>query len=144
MKTYNEAATGAVLRARELRRDSTECEKLLWNGLRTKLRDHKWRRQMPVGPYFVDFACVAEKLVIEIDGGQHAIAEGYEATRTRFLQAKGYRILRFWNNEVSENVEGVLQRIAASLSTSPSRGFAAHPSPIGRGREARSAGSVRS
>ena len=64
MKVYDEARTGAVLRARQLRRSSTDAEKRLWRSLRSKLPQFKWRRQMPVGPYFVDFACFAEKLIV--------------------------------------------------------------------------------
>ena len=143
MRTYDDARTGAVLRARDLRRDSTEAEKILWRELREKLKTHKWRRQMPVGPYFADFACHAEKLIVELDGGQHAVRTDFDTTRSRYLATHGYRVLRFWNNEVVENVDGVMERIAEELSTSPSRGFAAYPSPAGRGREARSAGRVR-
>ncbi len=98
---------------------------------------------MPIGPYFVDFACFAEHLVIELDGGQHADATAYDEARTRFIEAKGYRVLRFWNNEVLSNTDGVLERIAENFLASPSRGVAAHPSPAGRGREARSAAGVR-
>ena len=121
MKTYDTARTGAVLRARSLRRDSTVAEQRLWSALRQALPQYRWRRQMPVGPYFVDFACFAERLVIELDGGQHAVAAGYDATRTSFIAARGYRVLRLWNNEVVENLDGVLQAIAAQLASSPSR-----------------------
>ena len=98
---------------------------------------------MPIGPYFADFACFAERLVIEIDGGQHANDVGYDETRTKFIQAEGYRVLRFWNNDVLINADGVLQTISEQIAASPSRGVAAYPSPAGRGREARSAGRVR-
>jgi hypothetical protein len=117
---------------------------------------------MPVGPYVPDIACFASRLVVELDGGQHAEAADYEAARTRFIEAQGYRVIRFWNNDVMQNLDGVLETIATSLpplaqgagrgegehvsskgSPSPSRGFAAHPSPKGRGSEARSAGRVR-
>ena len=143
MKTYDTARTGASLRARDLRRDSTDVEKKLWRALREQLPDVKWRRQMPVGPYFVDIACFAARLVIELDGGQHGEVGEYDAARTRFITGQGYRVLRFWNNDVSDNLGGVLEAIALALSSSPSRGFAAHPSPTGRGKEARSAGRVR-
>ena len=124
MKTYDTARTGASLRARQLRRNSTEVEKRLIRALRGKLPGFKWRHQMPVGPYFADVACFAEHLVIELDGGQHAVASEYDAVRTRFIEAQGYRVIRFWNNEVMENVEGVLEAIASALSSSPSRRFA--------------------
>jgi very-short-patch-repair endonuclease len=116
MKVYDEARTGAVLRARQLRRSSTDAEKRLWRALRSKLPQFKWRRQMPVGPYFADFACFAEKLIIELDGGQHATAADYDAERTRFLETQGYRALRFWNNDVLSNTDGVLECIARTLS----------------------------
>jgi very-short-patch-repair endonuclease len=113
VKVYDEARTGAVQRARGLRRASTEAEKRLWCALRVKLPQFKWRRQMPIGPYFVDFACFAEKLIIE---------------------ALGYRVLRFWNNDILSNTNGVLERIMQELSTSPSRSCAAGPSlSLGRG-----------
>ena len=143
MRVYDAAKSGSVQRARQLRRDSTDAEKRLWRGLRSKLPQYKWRRQMPVGPYFVDLACFAEKLIIELDGGQHAeAAAGYDAVRTRSLEAQGYRVLRFWNHDVLSNTEGVLGRIVEVLSTSPHRAFGAHPYPDGRGGEALNAGMV--
>jgi len=135
VKTYDEAKTGAVQRARQLRRASTEAEKKLWRALRSKLPQYKWRRQMPVGPYFTDFACFAEMLIVELDGGQHAAAADKDAARTAFLAAQGYRVLRFWNNDVLSNSDGVLQAIGENLSTSPSHSFAAGPSlSLGRGQ----------
>jgi very-short-patch-repair endonuclease len=116
VKTYDEAKTGAVLRARQLRRDSTKAEKRLWRELRAKLPQYKWRRQMPVGPYFADFACFAERLIVELDGGQHAEALEYDEARTRFIGAQGYCVLRFWNNDVLANIDGVLTRVAEVLS----------------------------
>ena len=124
MKTYEDAKTGAVLRARQLRRASTDAEKRLWRALRSKLPDRKWRRQMPVGPYVVDFACFAEKLVIELDGGQHADALSYDEVRSHFIRAQGYRVLRFWNNDVLSNTPGVLERITQSLSPREREGAA--------------------
>ena len=140
MLTYDHARTGAVARARELRRNATDAEKLVWRALRSSLPQFKWRRQMPIGPYFVDFACFAEKLVIELDGGQHAEAVEQDAARTRFLEAQGYRVIRFWNNDVLGNPDGVIVRIAEALSTSPSRSQAAGPSlSQGRGNVAEAA-----
>jgi very-short-patch-repair endonuclease len=132
MKTYEEAKKGAFVRARQLRRASTDAEKRLWRALRSRLPQYKWRRQMPVASYFVDFACFAERLVIELDGGQHATAGEYDAARSRFIEAQGYRILRFWNNDVLGNTNGVLERIADALS-SPSRCSATGPS-LSQGR----------
>ena len=132
MKSYESASEGAVKRARQLRRDSTEAEKRLWRALRSKLPQYKWRRQMPVGSYFVDFACFAEKLIVELDGGQHATATTYDERRTRFIEELGYRVLRFWNHDALRNTDGVLETIAAELS-SPSRSSAAGPS-LSQGR----------
>ena len=124
MKTYDEARTGAVLRARQLRRNSTDAEKHLWRAPRSALPQHKWRRQMPIGPYLADFGCFAEKLVIELDGGQHADASDGDAVRTRVMNARGFRVIRFWNNDVLSNTDGVLERIADSLSASPAHSCA--------------------
>ncbi|MEZ5696704.1 MAG: DUF559 domain-containing protein [Sphingomonadaceae bacterium] len=98
-------------RARQLRRDSTDVERKLWSRLRNRgLCNLKFRRQAAIGPYYVDFLCHDRRLVVELDGGQHS-AEA-EAARTAYLAGKGYRVIRFWNNEVSENIDGVLERIA--------------------------------
>jgi very-short-patch-repair endonuclease len=136
MRNYDQARTGAVLRARQLRRDSTDAEKRIWRALRSSLPEFKWRRQLPIGPYFADLACFAEKLVVELDGGQHAESVAYDAARTRYLEAQGYRVIRFGNNDVLGNLEGVIQAVAAELSSSPSRSDAAGPSlSQGRGVE---------
>lgn len=88
---------------------------------------------MPIGPYFADFACFAAKLIIELDGGQHAERVEYDEKRSHFIEAQGYRTLRFWNNDVLSNTHGVLERIAEELSSSPSRTSGAGPS-LSRGR----------
>ena len=134
MLTYDTARTGSVSRARDLRRNSTDAERKLWRALRSKLPQHKWRRQMPIGPYSADFACFAEKLIVELDGGQHGETADYDARRSEFLREQGYRVIRFWNPEVLSNTYGVLERIAAELSTSPSHCSAMGPSlSLGRG-----------
>ncbi len=118
MRTYDHQPSGTIDRARKLRRDSTEAEKLLWRALR-EAKLAKFRRQMPVGPYFTDFACFAERLVVELDGGQHS--PEIDAARTRFIETQGYRVLRFWNNDVLENVEGVVAAISNALPPLPLR-----------------------
>lgn len=118
----------------------TKPERVLWRALRETLPDFHWRKQVPFGPYFADFASHSAKLIIEVDGGQHAGALHYDETRTRFLETQGYRVLRFWNNDVLSNTDGVLERIAEALaghSSSPSHAFGAGPSlSHGRGVEA--------
>jgi len=104
-----------VERARRLRRNSTDAEALIWRALRESMPHEKWRRQVPLGPYFADFASHRAKLVVEIDGSQHADVADADAARTSFLQSQGYRVLRFWNNEVLQNLDGVLIVIAAAL-----------------------------
>jgi len=110
-------------RSRELRRDATEAERKLWQHLRSRqLRGARFNRQFPVGQFICDFACRELRLVIELDGGQHASAADYDKRRTRFLEAQGYAVIRFWNNEVLDNTEGVLVRIGEALDNRPSPG----------------------
>jgi adenine-specific DNA-methyltransferase len=116
-------------RARRLRREQTDAEKALWQALRSRRLDAlKFRRQHPVGPYIADLCCVKSKLIIELDGGQHALETDADDRRSDFLAQRGYWVLRFWNHEVLTNLEGVLERILESIrysSESPS----SSPSP---------------
>jgi very-short-patch-repair endonuclease len=105
-----------VPRARALRRDATEAEKKLWQHLRQPpFKQHHFRRQATIGSYFADFASHRSKIILEVDGGQHSLSTSDEA-RTRYLEANGYRVLRFWNNEVLENISGVLVTIDAAIN----------------------------
>jgi len=105
-------------RARHLRLNSTKAELKLWNCLRSRALGQKFVRQVPIGPYVVDFACRELRLVIEVDGGQHS-DNSRDALRDRWLRQRGYRVLRFWNNDVLSNTDGVRQIIAAALATTP-------------------------
>lgn len=102
--------------ARRLRRSMTEAERKLWRYLRNKNLGVKFRRQEPVGDYIVDFICYEKKLIIEIDGGQH-YGSKRDKVRDEWLRSKGYRVLRFWNNEVLRNIEEVLEVINESISS---------------------------
>ena len=115
MRSYRNQPSGTVARARTLRRDATDAEKRMWQALRDTFPALKWRRQVPIGPYFADFFSFAAKLVIEVDGRQHAEAASYDARRTEFLQAQGLTVLRFWNNDVLANTNGVMTQISLSL-----------------------------
>ena len=115
MRTYRHQPAGTVARARDLRRNATDAEKRMWQALRQTIPALKWRRQVPIGPYFADFFSFAAKLVIEVDGGQHAEAASYDARRTEFLKAQGLSVLRFWNNDVLANTDGVMTQISLSL-----------------------------
>jgi very-short-patch-repair endonuclease len=99
--------------------NQTDVERLLWLRLRDRrLNGAKFRRQVPFGPYILDFVCMESKLVIELDGGQHAEQGTYDDARTEFLRTQGYRVLRFWNNELLENEQGVLAAIVNELTGS--------------------------
>lgn len=136
MRNYRNQPSGTVARARELRRNATDMEKRLRRAMREAFPEAKFRFQVPYGPYFVDFLSFPGKLIIEVDGGQHAEAVEYDAARTRYLEAQGYTVLRFWNNDIFENLDGVLTIIRQHLSatlTLPSPARRAPPSPGGRG-----------
>jgi very-short-patch-repair endonuclease len=123
---------GVIMRAktsiaRKLRNNLTDAEKHLWYELRMKNLGVKFRRQVAIGKYIVDFACFDPKVVIEIDGGQHANSQT-DLVRDSWLASQGFKILRFWNNEVLENRDGVLLNIKDVLTPS------LNPSPQGGGK----------
>jgi very-short-patch-repair endonuclease len=106
----------AVQRARELRRNPTDTERKLWHHIRDKqIESFRFRRQRPIGKYIVDFICLEANLVIELDGGQHADQQQCDAERTKYLTSQGLHVLRYWNNDVMQNIEGVLKDIRAAL-----------------------------
>ena len=106
----------AASRAKRLRRNSTDAEKTLWRHLRNKrLLGYKFRRQAPIGQYIVDFVCFSQNLVVELDGGQHPAQANYDAERTKWLRSRGFRVLRFWDNEALGDVDSVLERIMQEL-----------------------------
>lgn len=111
---------GAISKARSLRRTATPEERVLWQTLRRHLGRAKFRRQVPMGPYVVDFIAHSARLVIELDGSHHAFQSPYDEGRTRFLESEGYRVIRFWNRDVTENLDGVFTAIEAALKQSPS------------------------
>ncbi|OYY77400.1 MAG: hypothetical protein B7Y43_11050 [Sphingomonas sp. 28-62-20] len=115
MRTYASQPIGTVPRARELRRSASPIEKRLLRGLRASFPALKWRHQVPIGPFYADILCFSERLVIEVDGAEHALAATPDARRTAFIEHEGYRVIRFWNNEVMQNLEGVLAQISLSF-----------------------------
>jgi very-short-patch-repair endonuclease len=107
-------------KARSLRTEMTYAERLLWQVLRhNQLNEHRFRRQHPIGQYIADFACIELKLVIELDGGQHQDQIAYDEHRTASMKAQGWRVLRFWNNDVLNNLDGVLTIITENLTATP-------------------------
>ncbi|MDP2031501.1 MAG: endonuclease domain-containing protein [Thiobacillus sp.] len=141
--------------ARQLRSTQTDTENLLWSRLRAhRLSGLKFRRQQPLGAYIVDFLCADKKLIVELDGGQHQERVEYDQGRDGWLKSEGYTVLRYWNNDVMGNLEGVLEDIgrvagvfaelspsdgATSHSTKPASGqVAGYPQPLSpQGRGAR-------
>lgn len=106
--------------ARNLRNNATEAERKLWGVLRAKqVAGLKFRRQVAIGKYIVDFACMPKKVVIELDGGQHneETAMQYDAERTVWLRSQGYQVLRYWNNEVMKDTDSVVDAIVIALET---------------------------
>ena len=128
--------------ARRLRRDMTDPESALWAVLRgRKMRGLRFRRQHPLGPFIVDFACLEARLVIEVDGGCHTENPEQDAARDTWLREQAFEVLRFWNHEVQEDLDGVLLRIWLWLGPpSPAAAAApipryAEPSPAARGKD---------
>ncbi len=102
--------------ARKLRRHQTDCEQVLWRAIRNRqLCGHKFRRQVPIDRFIVDFVCQEKRLIIELDGGQHTTTPEADADRTRVLEGCGYIVLRFWNADILGNLQGVLETIAEQL-----------------------------
>ncbi|WP_326523735.1 endonuclease domain-containing protein [Sphingomonas sp.] len=102
-----------VLRSRELRRNATEVEKRFRRAIREAAPVAKFRFQVPIGPYHADFCSHRARLIVELDGGQHD--EERDARRTQYLEGEGYRVIRFWNNDVVENLEGAILRVLEHL-----------------------------
>ena len=108
-------------RSRELRRNATPAERMLWAHLSNRqVLGVRFNRQVPIGPFICDLVARTPKLIIELDGGQHAVRTAQDEQRTSFLASRGYRVLRFWNNDVLENVDGVLSVIEEALQDRPS------------------------
>jgi very-short-patch-repair endonuclease len=106
-------------RARALRRDATETEKRLWHHLRHRqVGGCKFRRQQPLGRFIVDFVCLEKRLVVELDGGQHAAQRSADEARDAWLASQGFRILRFWDNQVFEEPQAILREIWEALGCS--------------------------
>ncbi|WP_346015344.1 DUF559 domain-containing protein [Sphingomonas sp. GM_Shp_1] len=107
--------------ARELRLNPTDAERRLWRALsRRQVAGVRFNRQVTVGPFIADFAARSEKLIVEVDGGQHDAQAAYDEARTRYLEAQGWRVIRFWNNDVLRNLEGVVATIERALADKPS------------------------
>ena len=117
--------------AKALRSSQTDAEQRLWYHLRAhRFMGLKFKRQKPIGRYIVDFVCVERRLIIELDGGQHAEQVTYDQQRDAWLRSQGYTVLRFWNNDVMQELEGVLEQIRGVVALSPG------PSPTsGRGEK---------
>jgi very-short-patch-repair endonuclease len=107
-----------IASARKLRKTATKAENLLWQKLRTRqLEGFKFRRQQPIGIYIVDFINFEKKIVIELDGGQHAILKDKDQKRDAWLNAEGFEVMRVWNNDVFQNLDGILEAIRDKLIT---------------------------
>ena len=120
-------------RARRLRREQTDAERKLWARLRARELDgFKFRRQFVIGPFIADFCCFEQRLVVELDGGQHADQSDADRRRADFLHSRGFRVLRFWDNEVMENIDGTLEQILLSLDK-PSSSSVPSPFPLPEG-----------
>ena len=104
-------------KAIQLRKDSTPAERKLWAVIRNDQLGVNFRRQHAIGSYIPDFVCIEKKIIIELDGSQHLEQEEYDKERTKYLESQGYKVIRFWNNDVVKNIEGVILAIMNALET---------------------------
>ena len=117
-----------ISRARELRKQSTDAERLLWSRLRDRrLMGLKFKRQCPFGRYIVDFVCKGRNLIIEIDGGHHQEQQAFDLSRTAWLNSRGYTVIRYWNSELLADIDSVLESIRMKLEAR--RSPSPQPSP---------------
>jgi very-short-patch-repair endonuclease len=136
-KAVDKAYDRPTTRARELRNNATDAERQLWHQLSArKVAGTRFNRQVPIGPFICDFVARSIKLVIEVDGSQHERNAEADQRRTKFLEAQGYKVIRFWNNDVIERIEGVLQEIERVIADMPSNTDMPSPDPS-RKREGR-------
>ncbi|HTQ39693.1 MAG TPA: endonuclease domain-containing protein [Pirellulales bacterium] len=131
-------------RAKKLRRSLTDTERFVWSRMRgRRFAQFKFRRQVPLGEYIVDFVCFKQRLIIELDGGQHSVQQSYDAQRTCWLESQGFAVLRFWNHDVLQDWDTVAEVIWQKLQTEPpatSSRRTPHPRPLshkGRGEKKR-------
>lgn len=125
MRLYANQPIGTVPLARQLRREAPEPERRLLRALREAFPTRKWRHQAPVGPFFADILCFSEALVIEVDGDTHAEAIERDAARTAVIAAEGLRVVRFTNDDVTHNLDGVLAAVSGLLAPGKEKGSAA-------------------
>ena len=116
-------------RAKQLRKDMTDAERFAWQRMRYRqIGGHKFRRQVPLGPFVADFVCLECRLIVELDGGQHAERIKADGDRTRWLQGQGFKVLRFWNNDVLRDWDAVAEVIWENV-----RSLTPHPNPPPQG-----------
>lgn len=108
-------------RAIELRKDPTPAERKLWSAIHNDQLGVNFRGQHAIGSYIPDFVCIEKKLIIELDGSQHLEQEEYDQERTKYLESLGYRVIRFWNNEVTNNIDGVILAILHAMEAETSK-----------------------
>jgi len=108
--------------ARKLRKELTPAERKLWAYIRNDKLGVNFRRQHAIGNYIPDFVCVKKKLIIELDGSQHVEQAEYDTERTKFLEAQGYKVIRFWNNQIMNDINGVIRNIQFALEETSANG----------------------
>ena len=111
-----------LVHARSMRHQPVAPEKTFWSHVRDRrLGGHKFKRQVLIGSYIADFVCIERKFIVELDGGQHAERKVYDKRRDMFLLAQGFRVIRVWNIDLMENIDGVMEMVLGELERSPSR-----------------------